>query len=102
MNIITLRCQTMNTQLVDGLAQIIQSLSEEEKALLDKKLKKPDWRETLARIDKLRNDINARSAEKPLDPSVDQIIHQMREERDQQILSACFPDLVPDESTGKG
>ena len=92
----------MNTQLVDGLAQIIQSLSEEERTLLDEKLKKPDWRETLARIDKLRNDINARSPGKPLDVSVDEIIHEMREERDQQILSACFPDLFPDESTGKG
>ncbi|MBD2776124.1 hypothetical protein ICL16_29710 [Iningainema sp. BLCCT55] len=80
----------MNTQLVNSLFQVIQSLSPEERDLLEQKMKKPDWRETLDRIEKLRSEINAHRGGKPLDPPVDEIIHQMREERDQQILSACF------------
>lgn len=92
----------MNTQLVNSLFQVIQSLSKEERDLLEEKMKKPDWRETLERIQKLRADINAYRGGKPLDPSVDEIIHQMREERDRQILSACFPELFPDNSVNEG
>jgi hypothetical protein len=92
----------MNTQLVDTLVQIIQSLSQEERVLLDEKLKKPNWRETLERIEKLRSQISVRRGAKPFDPPIEEIIHQMREERDQQILSACFPNLFPDETANEG
>lgn len=92
----------MNTQLVDGLAQIIQSLSEEEKALLDEKLKKVEWYAVREQITKLGEEINAYRGGRPFDPPVEEVIRQMREERDQQILSVCFPDLFPDESTGEG
>lgn len=101
MNIITLRCQTMNTQLVDGLFQVIQSLSEEERAQLQEKMKKPDERETLERIQKLRAKIKARRDGKPFDPSVEEIIHQIREERDEQ-MNACFPELFKRKSASEG
>ena len=42
----------MNTQLVESLAQIILSLSEEEKTLLTGKLnKKKDWENQLNKIE---------------------------------------------------
>ncbi len=81
----------MNTKLVQTLAQIILSLPEDERTLLDSELKpKPDWRETMKQIDEHRAAIHA-TAGKPLEPSED-IIHQMREERTEQLIQACFPE----------
>ena len=92
----------MNTQLVDSLVQIIQSLPKEERALLNEKLQESDGGDTLLRIRKLRSEINAARDGKPFDPPIEEIIYQMREERDRQILSACFPQLFPDESSSVG
>ncbi len=83
----------MNTKLVQTLAQIILSLPEDERTLLDSELKpKPDWRETRANIINRGAAIQARRSEKPFEPSVDEIIHQMREERTEQLIQACFPE----------
>lgn len=82
----------MNTQLVEALAQIIQYLSKEERNLLEEKMKKPDWRETLERIEKLRAEINARRGGKPFDPPLFDYIRQTREERNQQhdeLMGIC-------------
>ena len=82
----------MNTKLVESLVQVINSLSEEEKKLLDEKLKpQSDWEETLERIEARRKKIHARTDGKPFEPSVTEIIHQMREERDEQLMQACLP-----------
>ena len=82
----------MNTKLVESLVQVINSLSEEEKKLLDEKLKpKSNWEETLERIEARRKTIHARTGGKPFEPSVTEIIHQMREERDEQLMQACLP-----------
>ena len=82
----------MNTKLVESLVQVINSLSEEEKKLLEEKLKpQSDWEETLERIEARRKKIHARTDGKPFEPSVTEIIHQMREERDEQLMQACCP-----------
>ncbi|NJK58215.1 MAG: hypothetical protein HC939_20680 [Pleurocapsa sp. SU_5_0] len=82
----------MNTKLVESLVQVINSLSSEEKKLLEEKLKpQSDWEETLERIQARRKKIHARRGGKPFKPSVTEIIHQMREERDEQLMQACLP-----------
>lgn len=88
----------MNTQLVESLAQIINTLSKEERALLEEKLKKPDWREVMKQINEHRSEINARRGGKPFDPPPEEIIHQMREERIEELMRAGFPQFYPEES----
>ncbi len=43
-------------------------------------------------MQELGDKISARHGGKPLEPSVDEIFHQMREERTKQLMQACFPD----------
>lgn len=82
----------MNTKLVESLVEVINSLSQEEKNLLKEKLQpESNWEETLERIEARRKKIHARTGGKPFKPSVTEIIHQMREERDEQLMQACFP-----------
>ncbi|BAZ45403.1 hypothetical protein NIES4102_24250 [Chondrocystis sp. NIES-4102] len=82
----------MNTKLVESLAQVINSLSSEERNLLEEKLQpQSDWEETLERIEARRKKIHARTGGKPFKPSVTEIIHQMRDERDEQLMQACCP-----------
>lgn len=83
----------MNAKLVKSLAQIILSLSEEERTLLESELKqKLDWREIRARIIERGAAISARQGGTHLEPSVDEIFDQMREERTEQLMQACFPE----------
>lgn len=82
----------MNTQLVESLFQVINSLSSEEKNLLQEKLQRQeDWEKQRSRIVERAKKIHARRGGKPFKPSVTEIIHQMREERDEQLMQACFP-----------
>ncbi len=82
----------MNTQLVESLVQVINSLSSEERNLLQEKLQRQvDWEKTRSRIIKRGKTIKDRHQGKPFSPSVTEIIHQMREERDEQLMQACFP-----------
>ena len=72
----------MNTQLVESLVQGINSLSEKERNLLEEKLQRQsNWEEQRSRIIKRAKIIRDRNQDKPLSPSVTEIIHQMREER---------------------
>ena len=83
----------MNTQLVESLIQVINSLSPEERNLLNEKLQRQsDWETMRSRIIKRGKIISQRNQDQPLSPSVSEIIHQMREERDEQLMSACFPE----------
>lgn len=83
----------MNTKLVKTLSQIIRSLSEEERTLLESELKlKPDWRETLQKMQELGDKISVRRGGKPLEPPPEELIRQMREERTEQLMQACCPD----------
>lgn len=60
--------------------------------LLQEKLApESNWEETIERIEARRKKIHARTGGKPFKPSVTEIIHQMREERDEQLMQACFP-----------
>ncbi len=83
----------MNIQLVESLIQVINSLSPEERNLLEEKLKhRSDWEKMRSRIIERGKIIRDRNQGKPLSPSVSEIIHQMREERDEQLMQACFPE----------
>ena len=82
----------MNTKLVESLVQVINSLSSEEKKLLEEKLQhQSDWEKQRNRIIARAKKNHARRGGKPFKPSVTEIIHQMREERDEQLMQACFP-----------
>ncbi len=82
----------MNTQLVESLVQVINSLSKEERNLLQEKLQRQsNWEEQRSRIIERAKKIHARRGGKPFKPSVTEIIHQMREERDEQLMQACCP-----------
>jgi len=83
---------TINVQLVESLVKIIDSLSTEERRVLESHLnRKRNWEASKQRLTELHQQITARRGGKPLDISADEtaeMIHQMREERDQQILEA--------------
>ena len=82
----------MNVSLVESLVQVILALSPEERTLLEEKLhRKTNWRETLQQIDKLQAQIKVDRGGQPLDLPVEEIIHQMREERTEELMRACFP-----------
>ncbi len=86
----------MNTQLVDTLVQIIQSLSQQERALLEEKLKKSDGRAAFQRLIELADKINARRNGQPFDPPLEDYIRQTREERNEQhdeLMRSCFPEF---------
>lgn len=77
----------MNIQLVESLVNAIKSLSLEEQELLGKKLKDhPSWEIALERIDATRKAIYERRQGKPFKTDVTEIIHQMREERNRQLI----------------
>ncbi len=84
----------MNTQLVDGLVQVIHSLSEEERALLEDKLKKSDSKAAFQSLIELGDKIHARRDGKPFEPPLGDYIRQAREERNEQhdeLMGICAP-----------
>jgi hypothetical protein len=91
----------MNTQLVDTLAQIINALTPEEKALLQEKATFNQEQDGYQKIVEVREQILARRGGKPLDMDVSEMIYQMREERSQELMDACFPNLSQQESKVK-
>ena len=85
----------MNTQLVKTLAQIIQTLSEEERILLESELHpQQDWETAKKRILERNQKIYQQREGKPLEPSIDEIFYQMREERSDELMQASFPETV--------
>jgi hypothetical protein len=89
----------MNTKLVESLVQIIESITPEEQTILEEKLQakkqKPTWQENQQKLRELQKKVFERRGGKPLEPSPEEIIHQIREERTEQIMMASFPDLDP-------
>lgn len=85
----------MNTKLVESLVQIIESLSNEERQILEERLnRKRSWEETKQQLTQIHTQISARRGGKPLDISTEDIsdlIHQMREERTQHLMEAISP-----------
>ncbi|KAM3091317.1 hypothetical protein ACKFKG_26055 [Phormidesmis sp. 146-35] len=89
----------MNTQLVNSLVQIIQSLNDEERQLLEQRLdRQKPWQAIQRDLAQIHEQITARRGGVPLNLSSDDItdqIHQMREERDRQLMETCFPNPNP-------
>jgi hypothetical protein len=87
----------MNTQLVDYLVGVITHLSPEEQTLLQQKLARKkvsqDAQQNYQELLQLRGEIFLRRQGKPLTPSPDDVLYQLREERDEQLISAAFGDL---------
>jgi hypothetical protein len=82
--------ETPNVFLVESLVQVILSLSQKERELLEEKLnRKKNWQETLKQIREHKAAIHAEREGKQ--PPIDEIIHQMREERTEQLMQASFP-----------
>ncbi len=71
-----------------GKPQAVIMAIEEYKQLKEAGQSKPDWRVVLDRARELREQIAARRGGEPL-PDAAEIIHQMREERDAQLMEAC-------------
>lgn len=92
----------MNTKLIDSLVQIVLSLNPEEQALLEEKLRayktQLSWQEEYQKLLDVREKIFARREGKPLEPTPEELIHQMREERTTQLMQACFPSLAQSEN----
>ena len=63
---------------------VVLSIAEYERMKTARQKEK--WRETLAQAAQLRAEIAARLGNQPLPPS-EELIRQMREERDEQLLS---------------
>ncbi len=91
----------MNTQLVDTLAQIINALTPEEKVLLEEKTTSNKNQEAYQKMVEVREKILERREGKPLDMDVSEMIYQMREERSQELMDACFPHLSESKSNIK-
>ncbi len=82
----------MNIQLVESLANAIKALSPEERELLNQKLThQSNWQNLRPRILANAQAIGQRLSGQCLEPDIDDIIHQIREERDQQLLADLFP-----------
>ncbi|MCC5637509.1 hypothetical protein LC593_16995 [Nostoc sp. CHAB 5844] len=82
----------MNIQLVESLVNAINALSIEERELLNQKLThKSHWQNLRPKILANAQAIQQRLSGQPFEPDIDQIIHQMREERDQQLIADLFP-----------
>ncbi|MBU7582821.1 MAG: hypothetical protein KAF91_07900 [Nostoc sp. TH1S01] len=81
----------MNIQLVESLANAIKALSTEERELLNQKLTyQSHWQNLRPKILANAQAIQQRRNGQYFDPDIDQIIYQVREERDQQLLPDSF------------
>ncbi len=83
----------MNVELVQTLAQIIHSLPEEERNLLETELQGKSHRQnTLQKLQELGDKIQKRRGTKALEITPEELIIKMREERTEQLMKVCFPD----------
>ncbi|NEP58466.1 MAG: hypothetical protein F6K31_15860 [Symploca sp. SIO2G7] len=82
----------MNIQLVESLVDAIQALSPEERELLSEKLaEKYNWQNLRLQILASTQGIQQRHCHQLLETDIDEIIYQMREERDEQLMVDLFP-----------
>ncbi|MEG3437712.1 hypothetical protein V0288_11335 [Pannus brasiliensis CCIBt3594] len=86
---------TVNVKLVKTLAEIIRSLSEEERNLLDSELAhQTGWDKIKDRVFARGKAIKQRRLEDLSIPSIEDIIYQMREDSDRELLQACGFDWI--------
>lgn len=85
----------MNSQLIKTLAQIIQSLSQEERNLLETELNhKKDWYTIKSRIMNRSQIIRQQLAEQNQELFIDDIFEQMREKRSQDLMNFYFTNSI--------
>jgi hypothetical protein len=77
----------MNTKLVQSLAQVILSLSEEERNLLQAELQTQNkWEDHIQQIQAHRLAIYQRRKDQNFEISIDDIFEQMRQERSEHLF----------------
>lgn len=84
----------MNISLIDALVQAVLALSIEERVLFQQNLQQhqDNWQETTQRLKAFQAKLKAqRSGSLPNIP-VEDIIHQMRDDRTEQLMQTCFPE----------
>ncbi|MDZ8183469.1 MAG: hypothetical protein RMX96_01220 [Nostoc sp. ChiSLP02] len=81
----------MNIQLVQSLANAIKALSPEERELLNQLTNQSNWQELRPKILANAQVIQQRLSDRSLKPNIDEIIHQIREERDGEFIADLFP-----------
>lgn len=85
----------MNIQLIESLANAIKALSPDEREILDQKLnQKAEWSSLRTKILKDATAISERRKGQPFQPDITNVIHQMREERDQELLNGLESSKV--------
>ncbi|MDF5719194.1 MAG: hypothetical protein PUP91_01610 [Rhizonema sp. PD37] len=83
----------MNIQLVESLANAIKALSSEERELLNQKLTyQSNWQNLRSTILANAQAIQQRRIGQSFEPDIDEIVHQMREERDRELMASWFPN----------
>lgn len=83
----------MNFELVQTLAQVIRSLPEEERTLLETELQhKYQKHNTLQKLQELGDKIQKRRGKKVLEITPEELIIKMREERTEKLMKVCFPE----------
>ncbi|MDJ0728387.1 MAG: hypothetical protein QNJ33_00165 [Crocosphaera sp.] len=83
----------MNTQLIETLAQIINALTLEEKALLQEKTSLKNSLEAYQKMVEVREKIFTRREGKPFAPPLNEYIAQTRDERTAQqdeFIRSCL------------
>jgi hypothetical protein len=78
----------MNIQLVESLANAIKALSPEERELLNQKLThQSNWQNLRSTILSNAQAIQQRRSGQPFEPDIDEIFHQMRVQRDRELIA---------------
>lgn len=89
----------MNTKLIESLAQAVLALNSEERTLFQSYLENVTSSTQLTdsqRLDAFQANLRARHGGNLPKIPVEDMIYQMREERDEQLLQACFPQPSPE------
>ena len=85
----------MNSQLVKTLAQIIKSLSQEERNLLEIELNcQNDWQTIKNRIINRNQHTGQQFKIENRELSIDNIFEEMREQRSEQLMQVCIPNII--------
>lgn len=72
----------MNTQLVESIVQLIQSLTPEEQALVKAKLQpQEDWQSEYQKLLQLKRKVFARRNNHPFDPPIEDYLYLARDAR---------------------
>jgi hypothetical protein len=83
----------MNIQLIESLANSIRALSPQEREIFERKLEqKADWPSLRTKILKDATAISKRREGKAFSLNITDIIHQMREERERELLNVIEPN----------